>query len=59
MTLVYNCKLRVIRIIAQLYWKARDWEKTREWLNIIIEKAGNGDSFYRDLAQRRLLKVEY
>ena len=45
--------------IAQLYWKARDWEKTREWLNIIIEKAGNGDSFYKDLAQRRLLKVEY
>lgn len=45
--------------IAQLYWHARDWDKTREWLNIIIEKAGNGDSFYKDLAQRRLLKVEY
>ncbi|MFA6201443.1 MAG: hypothetical protein WC679_13660 [Bacteroidales bacterium] len=45
--------------IAQLYWHARDWDKTREWLNIIIEKAGNGDSFYKDLAQRRLLEVEY
>jgi hypothetical protein len=45
--------------IAQLYWQARYWDKTREWLNIIIEKAGNGDSFYKDLAQRRLLNVEY
>jgi len=45
--------------IAQAYWSQRNWAKTREWLNVIIEKAGEGDSFYKDLAERRLLKVEY
>lgn len=45
--------------IAQAYWKNKKWDKTREWLNVIIEKAGNGDSFYKDTAQRRLKKIEY
>jgi hypothetical protein len=45
--------------IAQQYWRARDWEKTKEWLNLIVAKSGPGDSFYKDLAQRRLEKVEY
>jgi len=45
--------------IAQAYWKNRQWKKTRKWLNYIIAKAGDGDSFYKDLAQRRLLRVEY
>jgi tetratricopeptide (TPR) repeat protein len=45
--------------IAQAYWGHRDWAKTREWLKIIIEKAGDTDTFYKDLAQRRLQKVEY
>jgi len=45
--------------IAQVYWNQKDWEKTREWLNTIIKKTGEGDSFYKDLAERRLLKIEY
>lgn len=45
--------------IAQAYWVNRDWAKTREWLNLIIQKSGNTDSFYKDLAERRLQKVEH
>jgi len=45
--------------IAQAYWKHKDWDETKQWLNLIIEKAGNGESFYKDLAVRRLKKVEY
>jgi tetratricopeptide (TPR) repeat protein len=45
--------------IAQAYWENKDWAKTREWLNLIIEHSGEGDSFYKDLAERRLNKVEY
>ena len=45
--------------IAQAYWNNRDWETTREWLNVIITESGNADTFYRDLAQRRLDRVEY
>jgi tetratricopeptide (TPR) repeat protein len=45
--------------VAQAYWKNKDWEKTREWLNLIIQKSGEGDSFYKDLAERRLKKVKY
>lgn len=45
--------------IAQAYWGNKDWAKTREWLNIVIEKAGQTESFYKDAAQRRLEKVEF
>ena len=45
--------------VAQAYWGNRDWVKTREWLNVIIEESGDRDEFYRDLAERRLGKVEY
>jgi len=45
--------------IAQAYWSHKDWAKTREWLNTIISKSGDGDSFYKDLATRRLAKIEY
>ena len=45
--------------IAQAYWSNKDWERTREWLNRIITIAGDSESFYKDLAQRRLTKVEY
>jgi len=45
--------------IAQAYWGHKDWAKTREWLNLIIREGGKGESFYTDLAQRRLKKVEY
>lgn len=40
--------------IAQLYWRRDNYEKTREWLNLIISISGDSDSFYKDLAQRRL-----
>ncbi len=47
--------------IAQSYWMAKDWAKTREWLGALIEKAGDEEdkSFYKDLAERRLEHVEY
>lgn len=45
--------------IAQAYWSKRDWAKTREWLNLVIEKAGDADSFYKETAKIRLQKVEY
>lgn len=45
--------------IAQAYWGNKDWVKTREWLNLIIEKSGESDSFFKDTAQRRLQKIEH
>ena len=45
--------------IAQAYWEQKDWGKTREWLNLIVTKAGDDEGFYKDLAKRRLMKVEY
>jgi len=45
--------------IAQSYWKAKDFIKTREWLNKVIAKAGKGESFYKNTAKLRLEKVEY
>jgi len=45
--------------IAQQYWKNKNWVKTREWLNLIIQKSGDQDTFYCDLAKRRLEKMEY
>ena len=45
--------------IAQAWWGRRDWAMTRQWLNVIIEKSGDKDSFYKDLAERRLKKIEY
>jgi len=45
--------------IAQAYWSKKDWVNTRLWLNKIISTAGEGDSFYKDTAIRRLEKVEF
>jgi tetratricopeptide (TPR) repeat protein len=45
--------------IAQAYWNNRNWTETRKWLTTIIEKSSESDDFYKDLAQRRLAKVEY
>ena len=45
--------------IAQVYRRYRKWDLTRKWLNKIITEAGDTDSFYRDLAERRLKKVEH
>ena len=45
--------------IAQSYWNNRRWNETRIWLNKIIEKSNDDDTFYKDLAERRLNKVEY
>jgi hypothetical protein len=46
-------------LIAQAYWNKKDWTKTREWLNEIVSKDAGANSFYKDLAERRLRKVEY
>lgn len=46
-------------LIAQAYWQKKDWTKTREWLNEIVSKDGGVNSFYKDLAERRLKKVEH
>ena len=40
--------------IAQLYMKEKNFEAADQWLNKIIEAAGDGDSFYKQLAQYRL-----
>ena len=45
--------------IAQTYWHKKKWAETRKWLDIIVEKSGAEDSFYKDLATRRLNKIEY
>ncbi len=45
--------------VAQAHWLAENWAQTRSWLNEIIEKDGGADSFYKDLAERRLKKVEH
>jgi tetratricopeptide (TPR) repeat protein len=45
--------------VAQAYWRQKNWSKTRDWLNEVIEKDGGANSFYKDLAERRLKKVEY
>ena len=52
--------------IAQTYYRNHrgvegfpNLEKSREWLNRIISVAGDSDSFYKDLAQRRLKKITY
>lgn len=41
--------------IAQIYWLVEgNSTLTQKWLNLIIEQAGENDTFYRDLAERRL-----
>ena len=45
--------------IAQGYWRQKDWANTRIWLKAIIEVSDDSESFYRDLAERRLEKIEY
>ena len=45
--------------VAQAYWRAKNWVKTREMLTEIIDKDGGANSFYKDLAERRLKKVEH
>lgn len=55
-----STSLQAIRYqIAQVYWDNKDWANTRKWLKEIITVAGSNDSFYKDLAERRLQKVEY
>jgi tetratricopeptide (TPR) repeat protein len=45
--------------IAQAYWGEKDWDNSKKWLNSIIEKSSSSDTFYVDLARRRLEKLEY
>ena len=45
--------------IAQAYWANKNWVKTKDWLNLVIKESLEGDSFYKDLAERRLKKLVY
>jgi len=45
--------------IAQAHWSGKNWIKTREWLDEIVVRDGNANSFYKDLAERRLKKIEF
>ena len=45
--------------IAQAFWRQKDWETAETWLNTIIEKSDGEDSFYSDLAKRRLENLKY
>ena len=40
--------------IGQAYWMTGEQEKAEEWLNLVISVAGDSDTFYKDLAERRL-----
>jgi TolA-binding protein len=43
--------------IAQLYWSNKDFVNTEKWLKRVIEHGGDEESFYSDLAERRLHKL--
>jgi predicted Zn-dependent protease len=43
--------------IAQLYWSQKDFVNTEVWLKQVIENGSEEDSFYVDLATRRLHKL--
>ena len=45
--------------IAQAYWHKKDWNKTREWLQRIIDSSKGLTTFYSETAKARLKKVEY
>lgn len=45
--------------IAQAYWNQKDWVKTREWLQKIIDTDKDNMTFYGQLARMRMNKVEY
>ena len=44
--------------IAQRYWIHDDLNASRVWLNLIIEQSREHHTFYRDLAERRLKRLE-
>ena len=46
-------------MIAQSYWRKREFDGTREWLQKIIDSEDSIGSFYKDLAEWRMKKVEY
>jgi tetratricopeptide (TPR) repeat protein len=44
--------------IAQAFWRQKIWPNAEDWLKVIIDKSEN-DSFYKDLAQRRLNHLKF
>jgi tetratricopeptide (TPR) repeat protein len=44
--------------IAQAYWTIKDADNSRKWLQDIVSQGKGGDSFYVDLANRRLETVD-
>ncbi|MCX6174226.1 MAG: outer membrane protein assembly factor BamD [Ignavibacteriales bacterium] len=45
--------------IAQGYWQEKDWNKTKEWLQKVIDSSKGLTTFYSETAKARLKKVEY
>lgn len=45
--------------IAQAYWIVRDWARTREWLQKVIDAGKGEQTFYTETAKARLQKIEY
>ena len=46
-------------MIAQSYWTKQMFNETREWLQKIIDAGEGKFSFYKDLAEWRMKKVDY
>lgn len=44
--------------VAQAYWRQKHLTKARDFLNEIVQKDSGANSFYKDLAERRLKKIE-
>jgi tetratricopeptide (TPR) repeat protein len=44
--------------IAQAYWRKKDFDNARIWLNKIVAAAGDIDSFYGHLAKERLVHMQ-
>ncbi len=46
--------------IAQQYWKGKDWENTRKWLEKMVAAGNDEATFYTHLAKKRLERaLEY
>jgi len=43
--------------IAQLYWANKDFSNTEVWLKKVVDHGEDEESFYVDLANRRLHKL--
>lgn len=54
-----SCAYKHVYRFQIAFWSQKMWPNATELLNSIIEKSGDEDSFYSDLAKRRLENLEY